>query len=1268
MDNHEAGSATTAFTPGPRPVPPGFDTADVVIAAPPDVVRPARNGLLTRMVPLVMAAMTAIMMVVLCYSRPGMTRNPMFVAFPLMMLVSSGVTAFAGRDRSSRDLNTARVDYLGYLSDLRRTVINTAAAQRTSLHWHHPDPYSLWTLVGGSRMWQRRSADNDFCQVRVGVGTQLLATRLVAPSMGPKHSDPVTVTGLERFLQAYSTVTDVPVTLDLRGTAVAVAGEKAHARELLRAMICQLAVLHSPSRLLIVGVISERFRSLWGWLKWLPHNWHPSAIDDVGSVRMVYPTLAAAETALAAQLLHRAPHLVFVIDGDVLDGTEQIMAGSGLAGLTILSTDSGCDELAIRAGARLRVSAEQLVVDDEVVAQPDRMDSATALVCARRLAAFHAEESGGPEPQSGSPQWQDLLGIADLTTFTPTPLWRNLSPRDALRVPIGLTESGIPVQLDIKEAAQHGIGPHGLCVGATGSGKSELLRSIALSMIVRHSPEVLNLALIDFKGGATFLGFEKVSHVAAVITNLSEEAPLVARMRDALTGEMNRRQQLLRTAGNLDSVAAYQQMRHAGAQLASLPVLFIIVDEFSELLSQHPDFADVFSAIGRLGRSLGMHLLLASQRLDEGRLRGLESHLSYRICLKTLSAHESRIALGSSDAYELPNTPGAGYLRAGTAEPIRFQAAYIARNRGSIARAARVTGHDDLRRFTAEPVGPVRNPRVENTASDSVVQTVVDRLSGHGPSAHEVWLPPLGTAPRLATLLDAEAADLAVPIGIVDRPFEQRRTPLVVELSGSAGNVGVVGGPQSGKTTTLRTLIAALALTHDPGRVQCYCLDFGGGALTSVRSLPHVGTVAGRAEPELVGRTIAELEALVVSREALFRNRGIDSMAQYRRLLAQRDPICDRFGDVFLFVDGWAALRNEFDGFEAAITAVAAQGLSFGVHVVVSASRWAELRPALKDQLGTRIELRLGDPADSELDRRRAAQVPEGKPGRGLSRDGQHMVIALPGLDGVEAAEVLRRRHGPARAPRIPVLPTHIGHHTVVESAGGELRNRVLLGVEERQLNPVAVDFDRHQHLLIFGDSGCGKTGTLRVLCREIVRTATAAQAQLFIVDFRRALLGVVESDHLGGYAMSPAALEAVLPTLLDLLHGRMPPVHVTQAQLRSRSWWSGPELYVVVDDYDLVVAGGGNPLSSILEYLPHARDLGLRLVVARRSGGAARAMYDPLLAELRDLGCMGLLMSANPDEGPLIGSVRPSSLPAGRGTLITRNDRQLVQVAWSPP
>jgi len=809
------------------------------------------------------------------------------------------------------------------------------------------------------------------------------------------------------------------------------------------------------------------------------------------------------------------------------------------------------------------------------------------------------------------------------------------------------------------------------------------LRTVALGMMARNSPEVLNLLLIDFKGGATFLDFAPAPHVAAVITNLADEAPLVARMQDALAGEMNRRQQLLRAAG-YGSVATYERARLGGADLSALPTLFVIVDEFSELLSQQPDFAHMFVAIGRLGRSLGMHLLLASQRLDEGRLRGLEAHLSYRVCLKTLSASESRTVLGTAEAYELPNTPGAGILRCGTGELIGFQTAFVSGPMRTDRRSGVVAAPPSPRLFTTHTAGPVTRAAGVLPVC-TILRAVLDRISEQGPPAHRVWLPPLGAAPAVDTLLShpgSATADLVVPLGIVDCPFEQRRPPLMVDLSGAAGNVAFVGAPQSGKSTALRTLVTALAATHDPGQVQFYCLDFGGGALSSVRVLPHVGAVAGRAEPQLIGRLIAELESVVRCREALFRQHGVDSIARYRQLRAQQDAASetDPFGDVFLVVDGWASLRQDFGSLEEPITALAVQGLSFGVHVVLSASRWAELRPQLRDQIATRIELRLGDPAESELDRKRAHQVPQDSPGRGLSRDGLHMLIALPRLDGIEstsglveaaarAGEMLRHRHGESAAPAIPLLPASVNHDTVVARADHELRAHLLLGLEERRLHPVAIDFENQSHLVVLGDNECGKTAVLRTLCREIVRTKTAAQAQLLIVDFRRALLGVVESEHLGGYAMSPAALSASLPGVLDLLERRMPPPDATQAQLRARSWWFGPDTYVVIDDYDLVAAAASNLLAALLEYLPYARDLGLQIIVARRSAGAARAMFDPLLASLRDLGCMALMMSGRPDEGPLFGTDRPMPLPAGRGVLVTRlGGEQLVQVAWSPP
>ncbi|OBG39978.1 type VII secretion protein EccCa [Mycobacterium sp. E3198] len=1202
------------FAPVSRRPPPTVGAADIAIDAPPCFPPPRSPGWL----PVVVSVGGLGIMAAAFGSGSTLTRNPTLLAFPAMTLVSLAVSAAVGRrQRQGRGIDADRVDYLRYLSRLRVAVTEMAAAQRLSLLRAHPDPDTLWTLIGGARMWEGGASDPDFCVVRVGVGSQPLPARLVAPEPSPHEpADPVTATALRRFLRAHSTVADAPVAIVLPGPGtVTIDGDQTAVRGLLRAMICQLAVRYPPDQLLIVAAVGDANREHWDWLKWLPHNRHPAATDAVGSARMVYRSPAEVRCALA----DLKSHAIVVADLGAPAATGTI------AGATLLEVGPGREGLpvTIRRGG-----------EAEPLQCPDRMDMLDALTCARRL-AMH--QSGPAAPGA----WRDAAGLGNLADFDPPAWWRRQGDRHRLRVPIGTALDGTPLELDIKEAAEDGQGPHGLCVGATGSGKSELLRTIALGMMARNSPAALNLLLIDFKGGATFLDLARAPHVAAVVTNLADEAPLVARMRDALAGEIDRRQRLLRAA-RCAGVADYQRARRAGCRLDALPTLLIIVDEFSEMLSQHPEFADMFLAIGRLGRSLGIHLLLASQRLDEGRLRGLDAHLSYRICLKTLSAAESRAVLGTLDAYHLPSTPGAGFLRTSSGEPIRFQGSFVS---GRVPAPAPTTS---VRIFSTRPTGPVAQMSDgDGSATRTVLESILDRLTGYGPPAHQVWLPPLGAAPALDTLLRdvRPAADgLAAPIGIVDRPFEQCRTPLLVELSGAAGNVAIVGAPRSGKSTALCTLITALAAAHGPGRVRFYCLDFGGGALGSVCAWPHVGAVAGRADPELARRVVAEMESLVRQREG-FRGRAA--------------PDGEPPADVFLVVDGWAALRHEFEELEAPIAALAVQGLSFGVHVVLSASRWADIRPSLRDQIGTRVELRLGDPADSEIDRKRAQQVPLDSPGRGLSPEGLHMVIALP---------TERVCHGGTDAPPIPLLPPRVDADAVLGRAGAQLRARVLLGLEERRLAPVAVDFGQHSHLLILGDNECGKTATLRTLCREIMRTKTAAEAQLLIVDFRRTLLGVVESEHLGGYAMTPAALGRLLPDLLEALGRRMPPLDVGQAQLRAGPWWSGPDLYVLVDDYDLVATPAGNPLAAIVEYLPYARDLGLHLVLARRSGGAERALFEPVLAGLRDLGCMALMMSGCPAEGAPWGGGRPRSMPPGRGVLTTRAGAgQLVQVAWSP-
>jgi len=385
------------------------------------------------------------------------------------------------------------------------------------------------------------------------------------------------------------------------------------------------------------------------------------------------------------------------------------------------------------------------------------------------------------------------------------------------------------------------MGPHGLVIGATGSGKSELLRTLVLGLTLTHAPDDLNLVLVDFKGGATFAGMSDLPHVSAVITNLAQELTLVDRMQDALAGEMVRRQQLLRDAGNLASVRDYESARAARPDLPPLPSLLIVVDEFSELLAARPEFIDLFVAIGRLGRSLGLHLLLASQRLEEGRLRGLESHLSYRIGLRTFSAGESRTVLGVPDAYELPADPGLGYLRPDPATLLRFRAAHVSgppRGRTPVRREDGGSPPGILP-FTVSEVllpdaaRPAPDPAVPEPPVDreSVLDLAVRRMAGRGPAAHQVWLPPLDQPDPLGDLMPdlvahptlglvsrrwRDAGRLVVPLGTIDRPREQRRDTLTVDLAGAGGHAVVVGGPRSGKSTLLRTLVAGIALTTTP--------------------------------------------------------------------------------------------------------------------------------------------------------------------------------------------------------------------------------------------------------------------------------------------------------------------------------------------------------------------------------------------------------------------------------------------------------------------
>ncbi|MEU1313137.1 type VII secretion protein EccCa [Streptomyces cinnamoneus] len=1306
----------------PRVLPPEVPSAELRLEAPPELPRGRQEGILMQLLPTVGMASSMVY-----FFMPGAL--PMMKIMGVLMMVSTlGMTvAMVVRHRqgSQGQVADARRDYLRYLAQTRRTVRRTARAQRDAQFYLHPSPDQLWSVVaGGSRIWERRAGDDDFGQARIGLGAQQLATPLVAPETAPIDDlEPLTAGAMQRFLAVHGSLDGLPMAVSLRAFYhVTLSGDPETVHGSARALVAQLVTLHSPDDLVLAVVAGRGAAARWEWTKWLPHVQLAGTVDGAGTRRLISDDLGELEELLAPRLdgrprfsregrpLHEQPHVVVVLEGAAVPQDSVLAAPEGLQGVTVVEVVPGeLDEL--RGGLAVTVRPGKLRLRSQVAAYdgvPDTLSAEAAEALARQLAPLRTGGGEEDEPLLANWDFTELLGLGDAAAVDVARTWRPRSTAERLRVPIGVGEDGSPVMLDLKEAAQDGMGPHGLCVGATGSGKSELLRTLVLGLAVTHSSETLNFVLADFKGGATFAGMSGLPHVAAVITNLADDLTLVDRMRDSITGELQRRQELLRSAGNYANVHDYEKARAAGAALEPLASLVLVIDEFSELLTAKPDFIDMFIQIGRIGRSLGVHLLLASQRLEEGRLRGLETYLSYRIGLRTFSAAESRTALGVPDAYHLPTVPGSGYLKFGTDEMTRFKAAYVSGVHRSGGGASGDGGPLPAERrpvlFTAAPVpvthapsAPVAAPapdRAEDdTFADTVLDVVVRRLEGQGPAAHQVWLPPLDKAPSLDQLLPPlsevpgrgltaaeypRAGQLVVPLGLIDKPFEQRRDVLYRDFSGAAGHMLVVGGPQSGKSTLLRTLIASFALTHTPAEVQFYGLDFGGGGLSAVAGLPHVGGIASRLDPERVRRTVAEVAGILGRREEFFRANGIDSIATYRRQRAAGRLADQDWGDVFLVVDGWGSFRQEYELLEGVVTDIASRGLGYGVHVVVTAARNMEVRAALKDLLLSRLELRLGDTMDSEFDRKVAANVPAGVPGRGQLPEKLHFMGGQPRIDGGHDPEAMTDAtaalvaavgaawSGPA-APRVRLLPRRLRADELPK--GGEHPELgVAIGIDETTLQPVFVDFETDPFFLVFGESESGKTALLRLIAQRITERYGPDEAKIVVGDYRRTLLDVIPDTHLLEYAPLASALTVHAEALNGLMERRAPQPGITPQQLRDRSWWSGPQLFVIVDDYELVATGGGNPLAVLTENLPFARDVGIRFIIARSSAGASRSMFEAFLQRVKELGAQGVVLSGDPGEGDVLGGVRPRPMPPGRGHFVSRKrGTPLIQVGWVP-
>ena len=569
-------------------------------------------------------------------------------------------------------------------------------------------------------------------------------------------------------------------------------------------------------------------------------------------------------------------------------------------------------------------------------------------------------------------------------------------------------------------------------------------------------------------------------------------------------------------------------------------------------------------------------------------------------------------------------------------------------------------------------------------------EVVLDQLTTGENHAYRMWLPPLADPTPVNELIarDYDRRPLRIGLGVMDEPRRHRQEVWGIDISTAAGNIAVGGAPQTGKSIFLQTFILSASASHTPRQIQFYCVDMGGGGLMYIEDLPHVGGVATRAEPDRVNRVIAEVKAVLRQREQTFKQFRVGSMADYRQM--REDPenpaSADPFGDVFLVIDGWPAFAAEFTELEAVVQDIAGQGLAYGVHTMISTPRWTELKARIRDYLGTKVEFRLGDVNETQIDRI-TREIPLNRPGRAVSTERFHLMIGVPRLDGVHSAEALvpamaaavqevSARHT-IEAPPVRVLPSRIHLHQLDPNPPGpeaDYRTRwtVPVGVRESDLTVAHSHMHTSPHHLIFGAPKSGKTTIAHALARAICARNSSEQVRFMVADYRSGLLEAVPETHLlaaGAINRNHATLEQSVKALAANLTKRLPPADLTPSQLRARSWWTGPDIVLLVDDWHMIVAAGGmmSPMAPLAPLLPAAADIGLHLIVTCQMSQAHRATMDKFVGAAYGAGTPTMFLSGEKQDFPSR-EILVKKRPPGQAFYVTPDGKEVIQAAYVDP
>ncbi|MGB2566946.1 FtsK/SpoIIIE domain-containing protein [Micromonospora citrea] len=1141
------------------------------------------------------------------------TGNWRFIFLALVSPLGALLTQFGTKRRGKQSFAEQTQEYEEKLARVRADIDEAVLEEQRARRYAYPDPAFTGRIatLPGERLWERRWRDDDFLALRVGTCSMPSAVRVEDPALDEHRR--ITVPELGQ----------VPVAVDVRDSGVVgVAGDRL--ARLAPWLVAQAAVLHSPDDLRICVLTEATGEHRWSWLRWLPHvraDGEEAYVRIGTSAESVSRRIAELNRVIAARSAgarhngaeHGAaagePDILVVFDGArrvrSMPGAVTVLRDGPPVGVYVLCLEpeerllpEECRAVVVSGpgGASVRTGKAAQIAG----IRADEPDAGWYERVARRMAPLGISGDGD---EAVLPPSARLLDILDLEPPTPEKIEAGWAIRPRT------TEAVLGAGLDGRFAIDLvRDGPHALIAGTTGAGKSELLQTLVATLAVANRPDEMTFVLVDYKGGSAFAECEQLPHTVGMVTDL--DTHLVERALTSLGAELRRREHVLAEAGASD-IVRYQERRARDASTPPMPRLVLVIDEFASMVRELPDFVTGLVNIAQRGRSLGIHLVLATQRPSGAVTPDIRANTNLRIALRTTDQGESRDIIDAPDAGELsPRTPGRAFARLGYAALLPFQAGRIGGRRPVVGERA-----DEVRIEVAH-VGwtrlgdPVPARQASRGASGgpagtdlrelvNAIVAATDRLGV--PRQPSPWLPPLADVAQWAELPRPAAAavpgDLgAVAYGIVDLPASQSREPLLFDAD-RTGHVFFIGSSRSGRSQALRTLAAALAARHSTADLHVYAIDCGNGALLPLAGLPHCGAVVDRLQTERLDRMLTWFNTELTRRQSLFGEQGVADLTEQRRNARMEL----RLPHLMLLVDRFEVFERDFATYDNGsylerLTRLLRDGAGVGIHVVLAGDKVlgsGRFAGATEEKL----VLRLNDRSDYSLLGLNLRDVPpEQVPGRAIRlADHAEAQIAVLGADVTgqgqaaaltEGARQLTDRDAvvpaAARPRRFAALPDLIGYADVRRMAPENGRAlTAFVGVGGDEVVPLGPDFVDIPTFAIGGPPRSGRSTALLTVARSLLENGTG----LLVVAPRRSPLRDLAGRPGVAAVVTDAGVAAVdFRKLLKSIPEETGAVVVDDAELLAQSDIDG-DLNMLArgaagNGWGLVVAGNAEALS----------------------------------------------------------------------------------------